>query len=174
MDHPDGKPLPHDGVAVGRLMTRGNTVISGYYGAPDATAAMDGDGWLATGDIASIDANGFLSISDRVKDMVKSGGEWISSIDLENAALAHDGVDQCAVIAVPHEKWGERPLLIVVPSGDPPEKSDLLESLTPEFARWQLPDDVVFVDALPLTATGKVSKRKLRERFAAPPSEVAG
>ncbi|MEM6762833.1 MAG: long-chain fatty acid--CoA ligase, partial [Pseudomonadota bacterium] len=166
----DGARLPHDGVAVGALHARGNTVINGYYHDPDASQrAMDSEGWFGTGDIASIDPDGFLMIADRMKDVIKSGGEWISSIDLENATLAHPGVANCAVIAVPDDKWGERPLLVVVPTGTPPEKADILKVLGGSFAKWQLPDEVVFVDALPLTATGKVSKRMLRERFPAMP-----
>lgn len=161
-----GHPLPHDGTTVGALYTRGNTVVSAYYNAEPGAADIDAEGWFGTGDIASIDPEGFLAIADRTKDMIKSGGEWISSIDIENAAMSHPGIKVCAVIAVPHPKWDERPLLIVVPHGDAPPKADILDWISPGFASWQLPDDVVFVEALPLTATGKVSKRTLRQDFA--------
>ncbi|WMS41195.1 long-chain fatty acid--CoA ligase [Acuticoccus sp. MNP-M23] len=161
-----GNRLPHDGTAVGALYTRGNAVVRDYYRAEPGTCQLDAEGWFPTGDLASIDPEGFLAISDRTKDMIKSGGEWISSIDLENAAMSHPAIKVCAVVAVPHPRWDERPLLIVVPVADEPSASDILDWLAPHFARWQLPDDVVFVEALPLTATGKVSKRTLRQQFA--------
>ncbi|WP_372892827.1 long-chain-fatty-acid--CoA ligase [Rhodosalinus sp.] len=163
----DGRPQPHDGVSRGELHVRGNSIISGYYANPEATeAAMDAEGWFGTGDIATIDADGFLTIQDRAKDLIKSGGEWISSIDLENVVMSHPDVAACAVIAVPHPKWDERPLLIVVPEdGKRPPKAELDALLLEHFARWQLPDAVEYLDALPLTATGKVSKLTLRDRF---------
>ncbi len=162
----DGARLPHDGKAVGELYVRGNTVVSGYYQNPEASAAaMDAEGWFGTGDMASIDAQGFLQITDRAKDLIKSGGEWISSIDVENLAMSHPGIANCAVIAVPHEKWGERPLLVAVPQGAAPDKAEVLAHLGKGLASWQVPDDVVWVEDLPLTATGKVSKLTLRERF---------
>jgi len=161
-----GAPLPHDGVAQGALFVRGNAVISGYYNNPDATqAAMDADGWFGTDDVARIDPRGFVTLVDRTKDLIKSGGEWISSIDLENVVMAHENVANCAVIAVPHAKWGERPLLIVVPTGAPPSKDAIDALLLEHVAKWQLPDDMVLVEALPLTATGKVSKLQLRAQF---------
>jgi len=163
-----GRALPQDGKAVGELFVRGPAVISGYFKNDAATeAAFDAEGWFATGDVASIDPQGFLSIQDRAKDLIKSGGEWISSIDLENYVMAHADVANCAVIAVPHPKWDERPVLVVVPSG--PREIALEEAhalLEPHFAKWQMPDDVLFVEDLPLTATGKVSKRHLRQQFA--------
>lgn len=163
----EGAPLPHDGEAAGELFVRGNAVASGYFRNEEASAAaLDAQGWFGTGDIASIDARGFVSIQDRAKDLIKSGGEWISSIDLENAVMAHPMVKNCAVIAVPHPKWDERPLLIVVPGEETPAKGVLLDLLAEHFAKWQLPDDVVFVEELPLTATGKVSKRELRAAYA--------
>ncbi len=163
-----GNRLPHDGTAAGELYVRGNAICSGYFENPDASAAaIDAEGWFGTGDIASIDADGFLAIQDRAKDLIKSGGEWISSLDLENVVMAHPDVANCAVIAVPHVKWGERPLLVVVPEpGKSPGRQDLLDMLGQHFARWQLPDDVVHVDSLPLTATGKVSKLTLRRQYA--------
>jgi fatty-acyl-CoA synthase len=164
----DGVPQPHDGKAVGELYVRGNNVISGYFNNEEATAdAMDRDGWFGTGDIASISADGYLMIQDRAKDLIKSGGEWISSIDLENVVMGHPDVASCAVIAVPHPKWDERPILVVVPNGEARvSKSEIDEMLLKHVAKWQLPDTIEFVDALPLTATGKVSKLTLRRQFA--------
>ena len=147
---------------------RGNAIISGYFNNAAATAnAMDADGWFGTGDVASVDPQGRLTVHDRSKDLVKSGGEWISSIDLENAAMSHPGISSCAVIAVPHPKWDERPVLVAVATSDPPPTLAALHThMTPAFAKWQLPDDVIYVDALPLNATGKVSKLTLRGTFA--------
>ncbi|TCS66621.1 fatty-acyl-CoA synthase [Primorskyibacter sedentarius] len=164
---PDGNVLPHDGLSSGELFVRGNNVVSGYFRNDDATAAaLDKDGWFGTGDMATIDEHGFVTIQDRAKDLIKSGGEWISSIDLENIVIASPKVANCAVIAVPHPKWGERPLLVVVPEeGETPALEELHEMLLEHVAKWQLPDDMVFVDALPLTATGKVSKLTLRDQL---------
>ena len=168
-----GRLLPHDGRATGHLYVRGNTIVSGYYNNPEASrAALDAEGWFATGDVAAIDPDGFLMITDRAKDLIKSGGEWISSIALENVAMAHPAIANCAVIARPDLKWDERPLLIAVKApGAACAKEDILAFMADRIPRWQLPDDVVFVDALPMTATGKVSKRLLRDRFAATASE---
>ncbi len=165
----DGARLPHDGIAAGELFVRGNAITAGYFRNDAANAqAFDTEGWFGTGDVASIDTQGYLSITDRAKDLIKSGGEWISSLDLENTVMGHPQVASCAVIAVPHPKWGERPLLIVVPSPEGrPEVSELMALLQEHFAKWQLPDDVVFTDELPLTATGKVSKLTLRRTYAA-------
>lgn len=164
----DGARLPHDGEAAGELYVRGNTITAGYFHNAEASAAaFDADGWFGTGDVATVSPDGFLNITDRAKDLIKSGGEWISSLDLENVVMAHPDVANCAVIAVPHPKWDERPLLVVVPeAGKHPAKADLMAALSEHFAKWQLPDDVVFVEALPLTATGKVSKLSLRRAYA--------
>ncbi len=164
----DGRRQPHDGEHPGILYVRGNTVTSGYYKNPEANVeAFDDEGWFATGDIATIDENGFLTITDRAKDLIKSGGEWISSLDLENIAMGHPDVANCAVIAVPHPKWDERPLLVVVPEeGKTPKLSEINAMLAEHFAKWQLPDAIEIVDSLPLTATGKVSKLNLRKQFA--------
>ena len=164
----DGNRVPHDGKAVGELYVRGNAVVSGYFNDEEASAkALDKDGWFGTGDIASIDPQGFLTIQDRSKDLIKSGGEWISSIDLENAAMATPGIANCAVIAVPHPKWDERPVLIAVAEGEAkPSLAEVHKQMEGHFAKWQLPDDMVFVEALPLTATGKISKLTLRQQFA--------
>ena len=163
----EGARQPHDGQATGELFVRGNTIVSGYYNNPEASAAaIDADGWFGTGDVAKISPEGFLTITDRAKDLIKSGGEWISSIDVENLALGHPDIANCAVIAVPHPKWDERPLLIAVPApGVNPDTASIMAHLAQGLAKWQLPDDVVYVDELPLTATGKVSKLTLRERF---------
>ncbi len=164
----DGTVLPHDGETTGELYVRGNTVVSAYYGNDTATAAaFDAEGWFGTGDVATVGPDGRLIIRDRSKDLVKSGGEWISSIDLENHATAHPGIRACAVIAVPHPKWDERPVLVAVPAGEArPTLEDIHGFMADHFAKWQLPDDIVFVDELPLTATGKVSKLTLRKQFA--------
>ena len=163
----EGQALPHDGAAAGELYVRGNTIIQAYYNDDEASAkAFDREGWFGTGDIATIDSEGFMQIQDRAKDLIKSGGEWISSIDLENIIMGHPKVANCAVIAVPHPKWDERPLLVIVPAGAAhPEKAELDALLLKHVAKWQLPDAVEFVDALPLTATGKVSKLTLRKQF---------
>jgi acyl-CoA synthetase (AMP-forming)/AMP-acid ligase II len=162
-----GNRQPHDGVAQGELLVRGPTVVSGYFNNAEASvAAIDEEGWFRTGDVAKVTADGYLTLVDRTKDLVKSGGEWISSIDVENAVIGCPGVANAAVIAVPHHKWDERPLLVVVKaSGADPCKEDILGHLATRLAKWQVPDDVVFVEALPLTATGKVSKRDLRQKF---------
>ena len=163
-----GNRLPHDGKTPGHLYVRGNTITSGYFENAEASEQVfDAEGWFCTGDIAAITDDGFLVITDRSKDLIKSGGEWISSLDLENIVMSHPEVASCAVIAVPHPKWDERPLLIVQGrDGAQPNKDELIDMLAEHFAKWQLPDDVVYVDALPLTATGKVSKLTLRKEFA--------
>lgn len=158
-------PLPHDGAAAGDLLVRGPWVTSGYFKG-EGGQVLDSEGWFATGDVATIDPDGYVQITDRSKDVIKSGGEWISSIDLENAAMAHPAVQEAAVIGIPHPKWQERPLLIVVPKpGNNLRGEDLLEFLSGRVAKWWLPDGVTFVDELPHTATGKIQKVKLRERF---------
>jgi fatty-acyl-CoA synthase len=162
-----GQPQPHDGKSMGELLVRGPWIVSGYFEDAEATAAaVDKDGWFCTGDVATIDPDGYMQIMDRRKDVIKSGGEWISSIDLENAAIAHPDVAEAAVVAVPHPRWAERPLLIVTPRADcRPHCDDVLAFLGERFPRWMLPDDVVVLDELPHTATGKVMKTRLREMF---------
>jgi fatty-acyl-CoA synthase len=162
-----GVELPHDGIARGELLVRGPWVIDGYYHDAEASrVAFDEAGWFRTGDVATIDAAGYLQIVDRIKDVIKSGGEWISSIDVENAAMGHPDIAEAAVIGVPHPRWGERPLLIVVGKpGRVPDKASVMEYLTRFIAKWQLPDDVVVVTELPHTATGKLLKTRLRENF---------
>ena len=130
-------------------------------------AAVEPDGWFHTGDVAAIDPDGFLRLTDRSKDVIKSGGEWISSIELENAVMAHDDVGEAAAIATPHPRWGERPLLIVTARAERrPERDALIAFLGERFPRWMLPDDVIVLDELPHTATGKVMKTRLRELYA--------
>ena len=161
----EGRDLSQDGTTTGHLMIRGHWIASAYFGA-DAAAIVDADGWFDTGDIGSIDADGYLRITDRSKDVIKSGGEWISSIDLENAAVGHPAVAEAAAIGIAHPKWQERPLLVVVRrKGASVTREELLAFLATRVAKWWLPDDVVFVDALPHTATGKLQKRTLRENY---------
>ena len=162
---PDGKDLPHDGKAVGELKVRGNWVVSGYFKG-EGGQVVDEDGWFGTGDVATIDPDGYVQLTDRLKDVIKSGGEWISSIEIENLAVSHPDVFEAAVIAVAHPVWQERPLLIVQPKpGREPDKQAILDFLSDKIAKWWLPDDVVFVDSLPHTATGKLLKTELRARF---------
>ena len=160
-----GAELPRDGKAFGDLLVRGPWVTSGYFRGEGGDVLREG-GWFATGDVATIDPDGYMTITDRSKDVIKSGGEWISSIDLENAAMAHPGVAEAAVIGIAHPKWDERPLLIVHRKPDAAiDKKELIEFLGTRVAKWWLPDDVQFVEAIPHTATGKILKTKLRETF---------
>lgn len=163
----DGARLPHDGKAAGELLVRGPWVTSGYFNDEAATAeAFDAEGWFRTGDVASIAPDHHIHLTDRSKDLIKSGGEWISSIDLENTAMGHRDVAEAAAIALPHPKWGERPLLIVVPrQGTAPTEDDVIDYLRGKVADWWLPDQVVFTDALPHTATGKIAKLRLRDIY---------
>ena len=161
---PAGKELPWDGQSSGDLLVRGPWIVSRYFKREHENPLIDG--WFHTGDVACIDADGFLQITDRSKDVIKSGGEWISSIDVENIAMAHPAVAMAACIAVPHPKWSERPLLVVVrKAGSEVTRDELLAFYAEKLAKWQIPDDVVFVDAIPLGATGKMQKSVLRERF---------
>ncbi|SER12191.1 fatty-acyl-CoA synthase [Solimonas aquatica] len=159
----EGQTLPNDGVAVGELMIRGHWVVDHYFNLDKSPLQ---NGWFPTGDVGSIDADGYLQITDRAKDVIKSGGEWIGSIDLENLACAHPRVAQAAVIGVFHPKWDERPLLLVVPrEGETLTREEMLAFYEGKVAKWWIPDDVVVVEALPLTATGKISKLQLREKY---------
>ena len=158
--------LPWDGQAFGVLKVCGPWVCSDYYRLDGGAGVHDTDGWFETGDVATVDADGYVKITDRSKDVIKSGGEWISSIELENVAVGHHGVRECAVIGMTHPKWQERPLLVVVPSAvGAVTREELLGWFKDKVAKWWIPDDVAFVDELPHTATGKISKRNLRERF---------
>jgi len=159
-----GHDLPWDGKAFGDLMVRGPWVVENYFKNEEPDALVDG--WFPTGDVATIDADGFMQITDRSKDVIKSGGEWIGSIDLENIAMAHPAVAMAAVIAVRHPKWDERPLLIVVKKPDAQvSRDEMLAHYEGKIAKWWMPDDVVFVESIPLGATGKMLKTKLREQF---------
>jgi fatty-acyl-CoA synthase len=160
----EGRELPHDGTTFGRLQVRGSAVTKAYFRRDEPI--LTEDGFFDTGDVATLDEHGYMRITDRSKDVIKSGGEWISSIDLENLAVAHPDVAEAAVIGIHHPKWDERPLLVVVPKpGREPGKDELLEFMRPKIARWWMPDDVVLVDAIPHTATGKILKTALREQF---------
>ena len=163
----EGKELPWDGQTMGELQTRGPWITSGYYNDPRSEQAF-AEGWFRTGDVATIDPDGYLQIMDRTKDLVKSGGEWISSVDLENAIMAHPKVMEAAVIAVFHPKWQERPLACIAPLEQyrgQITKQEILEFLSNRVAKWWLPDDIVFIEAVPKTSVGKFNKRVLREQF---------
>jgi len=162
-----GQELLRDGKASGERMVLGPWVASEYFKDAEGTkASFTEDGWFGTGDVAILDEDGFMQLVDRSKDAIKSGGEWISSIDLENAAVGHPDVVEAAVIGVARSKWDERSILVVVPvEGKTPTLEDLLAFLTDKIAKWWLPDEVVLVDKIPHTATGKISKRQLREKL---------
>ena len=158
----DGQTLPHDGQSAGDLLVRGPWTMADYYRSPDPSPLVDG--WFPTGDVATIDADGYLQITDRSKDVIKSGGEWIRSIVVENIAVAHPAVAMAACIGVPHPKWDERPIVVVLKKpGAELSAAELLQFYEGKIAKWQVPDDVVFVDTIPLGATGKMQKMRLRE-----------
>jgi fatty-acyl-CoA synthase len=160
----DGNELPRDGIASGRLQVRGPWVVERYFKLDES--ATDSEGWFDTGDVAALHPDGTLQITDRSKDVIKSGGEWISSIELENAAVGCSGVAEAAAIGIPHPKWDERPLLVVVRQpGSDVCATRIRDHLTNQVAKWWLPDAIEFVDELPHTATGKLSKRTLRDQF---------
>jgi len=163
----EGVEIPWDGTTMGELQTRGPWVTSGYYNDPRGDESFS-EGWFRTGDVATIDPEGYMQIMDRTKDLVKSGGEWISSVDLENAIMAHPKVMEAAVIAVFHPKWQERPLACIAPFEEyrgQISKQEILDFLAGKITKWWLPDDIVFVDAVPKTSVGKFNKRVLREQF---------
>ena len=163
----EGNELPWDGVAYGSLQVRGPWICSDYFKLEGKSESHTADGWFDTGDVATIDNDGYMAITDRTKDVIKSGGEWISSIDVENTAMGHEGVAEAAVIGVPHPKWSERPLLIVIRAdGAELDGDQMLAWLDGKIAKWWIPDDVVFVDEIPHTATGKIKKIELRKQFA--------
>ncbi len=158
--------VPWDGETMGELEVRGHSVIKSYFNTDEGDDKFTDDGWFKTGDVVTIDGYGFIKITDRSKDLIKSGGEWISSVDLENALMAHPSVAEAAVIAMPHEKWDERPLAaIVVKEGETVTPGELGEHLQKDFAKFWLPDAYEFVDEIPKTATGKFLKMALREQF---------
>ena len=165
----NGADLPWDGAAFGDLQVRGPWVIQSYFkgeGGDPLTKDARGAGWFPTGDVVNIDAEGYIQITDRSKDVIKSGGEWISSIDLENIAIAHPAIAEAAVIGVKHPKWDERPIVVAVKKpGQEVSKEELLKFYEGKIAKWWMPDDVVFVNELPHTATGKLSKLTLRQQI---------
>ena len=157
----EGAAVAHDGAKPGRLLVRGATVVRGYFN--ERSDALDAQGWFDTGDIATIDALGYVQITDRAKDLIKSGGEWISSIDIENIAMGHPKSARAAVVAIPHERWGERPLLIVeLLPGQTATSEEFLSHLEGRIARWWMPDEVRFVERIPLGPTGKIDKKRIR------------
>jgi acyl-CoA synthetase (AMP-forming)/AMP-acid ligase II len=161
---PDGTEVPRDGMTSGDLWVRGPWVAAGYYRYDQQV--LDDDGWFPTGDVVALDRHGYIKITDRSKDVIKSGGEWISSIDLENLAISHPKVHLAAVIGAYHPKWEERPLMVVVPkAGETVKEKEIIEFMTGKVAKWWLPDAVVFVEQIPLTATGKYKKTELRELY---------
>jgi acyl-CoA synthetase (AMP-forming)/AMP-acid ligase II len=160
-----GQELPHDGIAFGDLMVRGWWISKGYYRLD--TSAQNSDGWFHTGDVSTLDSDGYMRITDRSKDVIKSGGEWISSIDLENAAIGHPDVAEAAVVGVRHPKWDERPVMVVVPkAGRKPSEAEIRLFLSDKVAKWWMPDRIFFTDAIPHTATGKILKTALRDQYA--------
>jgi len=170
----DGQEVPWDGKALGEIQIRGPWIARTYYREEPSEEKFAG-GWLRTGDVASIDELGYIRIADRTKDLVKSGGEWISSVELEGLLMSHPGVLEAAVIAVPHPRWDERPLACVVPRPEARgrlQESDLIEHLRPLVARWWLPDKIVFIDEVPKTSVGKFDKKQLRARFAEIPLDA--
>ena len=166
--------LPWDGESMGELEVRGPWVASGYYDTPEQADRWTEDGWFRTGDIASIHPRGYIQIKDRSKDVIKSGGEWISSVELENALMAHPAVAEAAVIAIPDEKWAERPLAaVVLKEGASASAGELREFLAPNFAKFGLPDRIEFITEIPKTSVGKFRKTALREQFAQEPAATS-
>jgi fatty-acyl-CoA synthase len=162
----DGEEQPWDGEAMGEIQVRGPWVTAGYYNNPEAADRFTADGWFRTGDVATIDPEGYVQITDRTKDLIKSGGEWISSVDVETMIMGHPKVLEAAVIAVPHPRWVERPLACVVPKpGTTVAPAEILDWLRPKLAKWALPDSVEIIDAVPKTSVGKFDKKVLRERY---------
>ncbi|MFW6317308.1 MAG: long-chain fatty acid--CoA ligase [Halorubrum sp.] len=165
----DGEEIPWDGEAFGELRIRGPWVTKEYFKRPEANEVEFVDGWLKTGDVVTVDEDGYLQLVDRTKDVIKSGGEWISSVELENAIMAYDGVSEAAVVGVPHERWQERPVAFIVVA-DGVDRDEIVErietGLREEYPKWWVPDAVEFIDEVPKTATGKFSKKDLRERYA--------
>jgi fatty-acyl-CoA synthase len=160
--------VPRDATSSGELQCRGPWIAASYYHDPKGADSFTADGWLRTGDVATWDERGRIKLVDRTKDLIKSGGEWISSVELENELMAHPMIREAAVIGIPDPKWSERPLAcVVLEDGADLSKQDVLDFLAPKVAKWQLPDDVVFIDEVPKTSVGKFSKKTLRERFAA-------
>ncbi|HEX2795598.1 MAG TPA: AMP-dependent synthetase, partial [Immundisolibacter sp.] len=172
IEGPNGEILPRDGESIGELVVRGPWVISNYFKMEGAGKSFTEDGWFRTGDVAALDADGYMRIADRVKDLIKSGGEWISSVDMENALMAHPAVAEAAVVARPDPKWDERPVAFLVPR--PGREAELAPAAVQEFlggngdfAKWQVPyaEDIHLIDAIPRTSVGKFDKKVLRRQF---------
>jgi len=162
----EGKELPWDGQSSGHVHVRGPWIASGYFRGAGRESFTD-DGWFKTGDVANLDSDGYMTITDRSKDVIKSGGEWISSIDLENAAMGHPDIAMAAAVGMPHTKWQERPLLVVqLLPGKEPNPESIIEYLEGKVAKWWIPNGIVFIDQMPIGATGKILKTKLREIYA--------
>jgi len=168
----DGHELPWDGQSVGELEVQGPWIAAAYHGVDDVEKFHDG--WLRTGDVGHITPDGFLTLTDRAKDVIKSGGEWISSVDLENQVMAHPAVAEAAVVGIPDEKWDERPLVaVVLKEGAQATAADLREFLSDKVARWQLPENWTFIDEVPKTSVGKFDKKRLRARHAEGQLDIA-
>jgi len=163
----DGEEVAWNGEDFGELRIRGPWITTEYFKRPEANGLEFADGYLKTGDIVTVDPDGYIKVVDRTKDVIKSGGEWISSVELENAIMAHDAVSEAAVIGVPHERWQERPLALVVPTDDAATglEADIQDHLREEYPKWWLPDTVVTIQEIPKTATGKFDKKALREEY---------
>jgi fatty-acyl-CoA synthase len=160
-------PVAWDGETSGELQCSGNWIASTYYNDARAGESFTQDGWLRTGDVATVDSHGRIRLVDRTKDLIKSGGEWISSVEIENELMSHPKIKEAAVIGVAHPKWSERPLAcVVVVDGETLTKEEVLDHIRPTLAKWQIPDDVVFIPEVPKTSVGKFSKKTLREQFA--------
>jgi fatty-acyl-CoA synthase len=164
----NGQEMPYDGKSVGELLIRGPWVTCSYYNDPRSVESFTEDGYWKSGDAATIDPNCYMKIVDRFKDLVKSGGEWISTVDLENAIMAHPAVLEAGVIGVPHPEWEERPLALVILREEHKgsvSKQDILDFIAPKFAKWQLPDDILFVEEIPKTSVGKIAKMLARDQY---------
>jgi fatty-acyl-CoA synthase len=172
----EGIEVPWDGKTMGELVVRGPWVAASYYQDDRSAASFTSDGWFRTGDVVTIQPNGYIEIADRTKDLIKSGGEWISSVALENALMAHPKVLEAAVIAVADDRWGERPLACVVPRPEhrgAVSESELVEHLAASFAKWSVPEHYLFLDELPKTSVGKFDKKAMRQQHAQEPSAAA-
>jgi fatty-acyl-CoA synthase len=164
---PDGEPMPADGTAVGELEVRGPWVTGRYVGDDGPDPDKFRDGWLRTGDVGTLSPEGYITLTDRAKDVIKSGGEWISSVELENALMAHDAVLEACVVGVPDDRWDERPLAsVVLRQGAAVTAEELSEFLAARLARWQVPERWAFIEAVPKTSVGKFDKKRLRSRYA--------
>ena len=163
----DDQDLPHDGQSAGEICLRGPWITTSYHDMPDSGDRFLEGGWWRSGDVGTVDENGYLKVTDRIKDVIKSGGEWISSIDMENLLMGHPAVRDAAVVGIPHAKWQERPLaLVVLKPGQQATQEQLQEHLSSAFAKWQLPDQVLFVEAIPKTSVGKLDKKRIRVEHA--------